>query len=321
MRRHPKSPIVTRADILGVDERLRDVTSVFNPGGIYHDGEAILILRVQNRARQTLLVKAISRDGISFLTDVKPITIKGMETFPHKIYHIYDPRVVKLDERFLITCAIDTNKGCRVGIFQSRDLDSMEYIGMLEDSDQRNGVLFPELIGGRYLMLSRPNERVGPDGVRSGDRIVCYSSQDLLSWKEEAEVLKGEPHYWDELIGSGPPPIKTPIGWLLIYHGVATHFGGGGIYQAGICLLDPSEPWKPVVRGPYNVLEPRELYETVGQVPNVVFPTAAFAMSDKPIDLDTRLHIYYGAADTCVGLAVSTPQDMLLYSGISLAFT
>jgi len=320
VKRHPSSPIIERKDILGIDPRLRDVSSVFNPGGIRHDGRTTLLLRVQNRARQTYMVKAISKDGVKFVTDVKPVQIKGFELFPHRPYHIYDPRIVRVGTRFLVTCAVDCEAGCRVAIFETRDFDELDYIGMLNDTDQRNGVLFPELFQDRYMMLSRPNERVGPDGVRSGDRIVCYSSADLLSWKEEGEVLKGQPHYWDELIGSGAPPLRTPIGWLLIYHGVATHFGGGGIYQAGVVLLDINEPWKVIVRGPYNVLEPRELYETTGQVPNVVFPSAAIPMTDKPVDLDTPIFVYYGAADTCVGLASSRIMDLLIYSGINIEF-
>lgn len=321
MKRHPLSPILTRKDILGIDSRLRDVSSVFNPGGIRWQGKTTLLLRVQNRARQTLLVKAISKDGLKFVTDVKPVSFHGVKGFADRIFHIYDPRIVRIGERFLVTCAMDTESGCRVGIFGSEDLEHLEFISLLSDADQRNGVLFPELIDGRYLMLSRPNEITGPDGVRSGDRIGCYSSADLYSWREEGELMKGQPHYWDELIGSGPPPIRTPIGWLHIYHGVATHFGGGGIYQAGLSLLDLKEPWKTIVRGPYNVLEPREPYETCGQVPNVVFPTAAIPMTDAEVDLDTPIYLYYGAADTCVGLAVSTIQDLLLYSGIELSFT
>ena len=80
--------------------------------------------------------------------------------------------------------------------------------------------------------------------------------------------MEGRFHYWDENIGAGPPPIKTEKGWLLIYHGITMHYQP--IYQAGVVLLDLNEPWRVISRGRYNVLEPREMWEMVGQVPNVV---------------------------------------------------
>lgn len=317
MKRDPASPVITRVHITSRDPRIIDPSSVFNPGGVFLGGQILLLLRVQNRGRQTFLLKASSKDGTDFDISDRPVVFSGLQRFPYQIYHIYDPRIVHLGGRFLVTAAMDTPQGCRVGIFESEDLQNLEYLGMMRDEPQRNGVLFPQLFEGYYLMLSRPNEHTGPDGVESGTRIVCYSSPDLVSWKEMGEVMQGRAYYWDELIGSGPPPIRTPLGWLHLYHGVATHFGGGGIYQAGVSLLDIDEPWKLIARGPYNVLEPREGYETCGQVPNVVFPTAAFAMAEDGIAGEyTPIFIYYGAADSCIGLAKSTLKDLLSHSGI-----
>ena len=94
-----------------------------------------------------------------------------------------------------------------------------------------------------------------------------------LHWEPVATLIEGRFHYWDEFIGSGPPPVKTRQGWLHIYHGVAGHFGSSNIYQAGVMLLDLQDPSKVLSRSWCNILEPREMYELTGQVPNVVFPS------------------------------------------------
>lgn len=319
MKRHPNSPIITRNHLCLDDPILQDVTSVFNPGAIYHKGQIFMLLRVQDRGRGTHLVRAISLDGVNFQIDTKAFPITGLEAFPYEIFHIYDPRIVHIEDCFYITCAVDCSAGCLLAIFKSSDFESMHYISTLNDAQHRNGVMFDQKINGRYWMLSRPNEHTGSDGVKSGTRILAYSSADLHLWEEEAMIMEGRFHFWDELIGSGPPPFKTPLGWMHIYHGVATHFGGGGIYQAGVCLLDSRNPSELIGRGYLNVLEPREIYECTGQVPNVVFPTACISNQLHPegvIDLDDTLFIYYGAADTCIGLAVTTPRELLEKSNI-----
>lgn len=320
MKRHPNSPILSRAHLCLDDPMLQDVTSVFNPGVIYHKGQIIALLRVQDRGRRTHLVKATSLDGVNFQIAKNTFPITGLEAFSQELFHIYDPRIVRLEDSFYISCAVDCTSGCLMAIFKSEDMESMHFIGTLNDAQHRNGVLFDQKIEGRYWMLSRPNEHTGPDGVKSGTRIFAYSSSDFRSWKEEAFIMEGRFHFWDELIGSGPPPILTPLGWLHIYHGVATHFGGSGIYQAGVCILDAKDPRKLLARGELNVLEPREIYECTGQVPNVVFPTACISNQAHPkalVGLDENLFIYYGAADTCIGLAISTPRELMEKSNIN----
>lgn len=312
MKRYAKNPILTRADIVSQDSRLQDVSSVFNPGGVAFHGKILLLLRVQNRARETFLLKAISKDGIRFQVSPKPVDVLHLERCPHRIYHIYDPRIspIGVDGWFNILCAMDTEAGCFLGFFRTEDFETIEFIGLASKADVRNGVLFPN----RNLRFERPNNYIGADGVKTGNTIICSRSEDFLNWQEVAPVFAGRPYYWDELIGSGPPPLKTRAGWLHIYHGVATHFGSANIYQVGVSLHDLSEPWHTVARGKYNILEPRESYEFCGQVPNVVFPTAAVpvvADAEGYIALDTPIHVYYGAADTCVCLAITTARELL----------
>jgi beta-1,4-mannooligosaccharide/beta-1,4-mannosyl-N-acetylglucosamine phosphorylase len=156
-------------------------------------------------------------------------------------------------------------------------------------------------------MLERPNDLDLPGGIGSGDSILLSASEDLTGWEKLHSVMCGRKRYWDELLGPGPPPIETSYGWLLIYHGVATHFMSSNIYQAGAVLLDIDEPWKVLARTKYNLLEPREDYELMGQVPNVVFPTGIIREKD---DSD-NIKIYYGAADTSICLAHASINGIL----------
>jgi predicted GH43/DUF377 family glycosyl hydrolase len=204
--------------------------------------------------------------------------------------------------------------GCALGLARTRDFEAYEFMGIVSEGDIRNGVLFPEKVGGRYLRLDRPNRTQTEGGPTSGSAIFLSESLDLLTWKPVREVMAGRFHYWDELIGAGPPPIKTRKGWLQIYHGVATHFASSNIYQAGVALLDLEDPGQVIRRSRCNILEPRELYELTGQVPNVVFPSGAIVEdvdAEGFADPESRVLVYYGAADTSVCVAYTTVNELL----------
>ncbi|MDZ4121341.1 MAG: hypothetical protein U1C33_02905, partial [Candidatus Cloacimonadaceae bacterium] len=196
----------------------------------------------------------------------------------------------------------------------------LHFQGLVSSADVRNGILFPQKFDDCYLRFERPNRTSLENGVKTGTSIVCSTSKDLFTWEEKAVVMQGRPHFWDELIGSGPPPIKTHAGWLHIYHGVATHFGSSNIYQAGVALHDLNEPWKVLARGKYNILEPRENYELCGQVPNVIFPTALWVhphnadnhiLKSDVATPESKVYLYYGAADTSVCMAETTIATLL----------
>lgn len=314
MNRCPRNPIITRADIPAIEPSLVDVSSVFNPGATRYDDRILLLLRVQNRGRETFLLPAVSSDGVAFEIQASPVRFEGIETVDRPIYHIYDPRITELDGVYYVTLAIDTDNGCRIGLAETTDFRRFVFLGVPLAGDARNGVLFPEKVGGKYLMLFRPNRTRLEGGVDTGDHIFLAESTDLRRWNEIGPVMKGRWHYWDELIGSGPPPVKTREGWLHIYHGVATHFAAANIYQAGVVLLDLEHPDRVIARSKYNILEPRRQYELTGQVPNVVFPTGLIVRDcdhDGFAEENSEALIYYGAADTCVGLVITTIRELL----------
>jgi beta-1,4-mannooligosaccharide/beta-1,4-mannosyl-N-acetylglucosamine phosphorylase len=314
MKRYLRNPLISRGEIPCFTPQLDDVSSVFNPGAARWGDQIVLLLRVQNRGRETYLLPAFSRNGIDFTISGEPIQFHGLEKLGCRAYHIYDPRITRIGGLFYITLAIDTDSGCRIGLAKTADFQQYEFLGVLLTGDARNAVLFPGKIGGEYAILYRPNRIRLDGGVASGSEMELALSSDLLHWTPSKIVMSGRYHYWDELIGSGPPPVKTGRGWLHIYHGVATHFGASNIYQAGAVLLDLNDPGKIIGRSKYNILEPRELYELTGQVPNVVFPTGLVPADrdrDAPLDDDAELLVYYGAADTCVGLATTTVRELL----------
>jgi len=312
MERYINNPVVTRIDIPEILPHLKNVTSVFNPGAIKFEDKILLMLRVQNRARETYFVMAESDDGINFQVEKKIIHWLGIEKVQETIFHIYDPRITKLEDEYYIMFAMDMDSGCHLGLGKTIDFKTFDFVGIVSNEDNRNGVLFPEKIDEKYLRLDRPNLVQLEDGPLTGSRIWLSQSDDLIEWKPVCQLIEGRNHYWDELIGAGPPPIKTTQGWLCVYHGIAMHYQP--IYQAGVMLLDLEDPSKIIARSRYNILEPRELYETVGQVPNVCFPTGIIVneIDEKCFALNrSKVFIYYGAADTSIGLAISTIDDLI----------
>jgi predicted GH43/DUF377 family glycosyl hydrolase len=273
LKRRPENPIITRKDIPSIPPHLIDISSVFNPGAIKFNDRYLLMLRIQSRSRETSLLMAESHNGVKFEISNKPVQLSGIEQIKETIYHVYDPRITEIDGIFYIMFAIDMDSGCQLGLAKTINFEDFEFMGIVSNEDTRNGVLFPEKVEEMYLRLDRPNRVKLQDGPLTGDTIFLSESSDLIHWNQVGEVMSGRPHYWDELVGSGPPPVKTHRGWLHIYHGIATHFASVNIYQAGVVLLDLKDPSIILARGRYNILEPRQIYETVGQVPNVVFTT------------------------------------------------
>ncbi len=314
MNRHTQNPILTRTDIPPIPPELVDVTSVFNPGAIKDGNTYRLMLRVQSRSRETFLVMAESIDGVRFKVENKIVHFKGIENVVGKVYHIYDARITKLQGRFYIMFAMDMQDGCQLGLGVTDDFKAFDFLGITSNEDIRNGVLFSEKIKGKYYRMDRPNKSRHSGGPTSGSTIWLSESENLLDWQPTAPLIDGRFHYWDEYIGSGPPPVKTRKGWLHVYHGVAGHFGSSNIYQGGVILLDLNNPAILLGRCRCNILEPREIWELAGQVPNVTFPSGIIVekLDNEGFALEnSEVKIYYGAADTSVGLLLTTISELI----------
>jgi beta-1,4-mannooligosaccharide/beta-1,4-mannosyl-N-acetylglucosamine phosphorylase len=310
LTRASSEPMLRPSDIPALRPDLEDVSGVFNPGAVRWKERDLLLLRVQTRGRTTVLVPAeLGAHGeISFGT---PLDFEDLNPPPA---HVYDPRLTVIEDELYAVMACDSDEGCHLLTARTKDLVDWEIVTLEAGVDQRNGVLFPERIGGLYHRLQRPNASTRSRGPATGSVITHSTSEDLLRWSAGRPVMEGRPRRWDEWIGSGPPPVKTTEGWLHLYHGVATHFASTNVYQAGVVLLDLEDPSRVLARGAFNILEPRTAWELAGQVPNVVFPSGMIVPHlDREgfASRDSEVRVYYGAADTCVGLARGTIGELI----------
>ncbi|MGQ9580907.1 MAG: glycoside hydrolase family 130 protein, partial [Armatimonadota bacterium] len=188
--------------------------------------------------------------------------------------------------------------GARLALAKTTDFKTFERIGLVSEPENKDGCLFPRKIKGRYARLDRPF------GGGTGNIWVSYSD-DLVNWGNSEVVMTTRPGYWDsDRIGASPPPIETEHGWLAIYHGVK-NTAAGPLYRMGAVLLDLENPAKVICRSSVPILTPREYYERVGDVGNVVF-SCGVVLED-----DGRLKIYYGAADTCICLGFAHVDELI----------
>ncbi len=193
----------------------------------------------------------------------------------------------------------------RTALAKVRGFEDFERLGVITPyhADERDVVLFPEKIRGKYAAIHRPSNWIGPGYPVERPSMWFAFLDDLPGRMYGHKVIMEPERPWEtKKIGAGPPPIRTDAGWLLIYHGVDPH----RVYRAGAALLDLEEPWKVIARTPEPILEPEEEYEKEGDVPNVVFPEGAAVIGDELI-------IFYGGADKVCCVA-SVRLDELINS-------
>ena len=230
--------------------------------------------------------------------DIRPETLKFSCDIPEVAEWVYgyDPRVVEIDGRYYVTWC-NGYHGPTIGVAWTDDFETFHQVENAFLPYNRNGVMFPKKIGGRFAMLSRPSDT----GHTAFGDIFYSESPDLEFWGHHRHVMAPAPFEvsaWQCMkIGAGPVPIETSEGWLLLYHGVLRSCNGY-VYAFGSALLDLEQPWKVIARSGQYLISPREYYELVGDVPSVTFPCAALH------DPETgRIAVYYGCADTVTGLA------------------
>jgi beta-1,4-mannooligosaccharide/beta-1,4-mannosyl-N-acetylglucosamine phosphorylase len=248
-----------------------------------------------------------SKDGINWELDPETIRFEGGDEEVGQWVYGYDPRVCKIEDKYYVTWC-NGYHGPTIGIAWTTDFKTFHQLENAFLPYNRNGVMFPRKINGKYAMLSRPSDT----GHTPFGDIFYSETPDLEYWGHHRFVM-GPSDFEDSAwqcckIGAGPIPIETSEGWLMIYHGVHRTCQGYN-YSFGAALLDLEQPWKVLARtGPY-LLHPETLYECTGDVPNVCFPCASL------YDPETRrIAVYYGAADTCVGLAFGYIDEIIEFT-------
>jgi predicted GH43/DUF377 family glycosyl hydrolase len=268
---------------------------------------------------------ASSTDGYSF---ARSNHIALEPTQDYEEYGIEDPRVVEIDNQVYITyvilsayvtdgatveastalaTTIDFLKYTRLGVITSKGSNNKDVVMFPEKmSQQQSSVLSLSSSNnadraGKYFFLHRPSSWIGSTYGVDKPSIWLGEGNALTNFEKHTLLLKPEED-WEELkVGAGPPPIKTRAGWLVIYHGVSRE----KVYSAGAALLDLHDPSKIIGRTKTPILEPKEPYEKLGDVNNVVFPTGACVVDND------KLFVYYGAADKVCCLATADLNYLL----------
>ncbi|MCC7493076.1 MAG: hypothetical protein IT204_12030 [Fimbriimonadaceae bacterium] len=330
--RHPANPIVWPGDLPW------RMAVTFNPGVIHDEGRFWLYERTAGSLYpfHCVIGLRVSDDGVHF----KPVGDQPVWT-PQQagsaVGSVQDPRVVRIDDRYLMTYAYrpfaynyhPTGRGVpdvttppypdfsgraednqtRSGIAVSTDRRHWEHLcwPTPAELDDRDVILFPERIGGRYALLRRPLQYVGPAYGTLQPGIWITFSDDLQRWDPPTLLIRPEFAWEDGRIGGSTPPLRTAAGWLVLYHGVeyADPATRRVIYRVGALLLDLEDPRVVRCRTPHFVMQPEAYYEQHGLfIPHVVFPTAN-------VVVDGRLYLYYGCCDTAIGLATVSLDELL----------
>jgi beta-1,4-mannooligosaccharide/beta-1,4-mannosyl-N-acetylglucosamine phosphorylase len=293
--RSARNPIIPR-DLIPTSN------SIFNSAVVPHQGAFAGVFRVDDQGRRMQLHAGRSEDGVDWRLDHERIAFECDDPEIGNFVYGYDPRVVWLEDRYYVTWC-NWFHGPTIGVGYTHDFETFHQLENAFLPFNRNGVLFPRKINGRYAMLSRPSDN---GHTPFGD--IFYSESPAMRFWGHHRYVFGTANGWQSTkVGAGPIPIETSEGWLLIYHGVLTSCNGF-VYSAGAALLDLDQPWRVIARARRYFLSPQAIYENVGDVPNVVFPCAALC------DAETgRLALYYGGADTVVALAFGYVQDVIDY--------
>jgi predicted GH43/DUF377 family glycosyl hydrolase len=222
---------------------------------------------------------ARSKDGHHFTIDDQPFIYPSTQ---YQIYGIEDPRITQIGDTYYIYFSAVSPLGIGDNLVSTKDFIHYEDHGLIFEPENKDIVIFPAKINGKYYALNRPSlKSIGePD-------IWISESNNLYFWGNHRHLLGVRANHWDAgRIGSGAVPFLTDEGWLEIYHGATTD----SRYCLGAILLDRNDPSKILARSDKPILEPEADYEKKGFFGDVVFTCGG-------IKKDNILRLYYGVAD------------------------
>ena len=301
--------------------------AALNPGAILHDGKVQLLYRACAETEKHLIYIGLaqSTDGFSFTRVSDEPVIAPSEQYDAGC--VEDARVVKLGDWFYVTYACRAwppglyfsgtmmpdpprqtaaflKDASRTALARSKDLRTFEKLGPItrEDVDDRDGILFPEKVGGKYVMLHRPQTWHHEIYDQEKPSIWMTFSDDLLHWEGEHLLAVPQQGWENAKIGGSTPPIRTDEGWLTLYHGVDDK----DVYRVGVMMLDLDDPRRVIARSPDFIMEPEAGFEQTGDVGNVVFPCGTVVLGDE-------LFVYYGGADSVCCVATFRFDQLVQY--------
>jgi len=292
LRRFEGNPVISIDDL---DFQCSDVRNA----GVTRLGEEVLLLVTVEHLSGVQHLHLARRDGHgAWQVEREPFLSPSEDPRyrQHESAGIMDARVTRLDGVYHIFYLAYGQHGYRLGLARTADFRSVERVGLVSEPDTKGGALFPCKIKGRYARLERPGE---------GRSIWVAYSDDLVHWGGAEQVISPRDGFWDcSWIGPGAPPLETERGWLAVYYG-AKATSAGPIYRLGAVILEREEPTAVVGRTNIPILSPRERYERIGDLSNIVFSTGAL------LDEDGALTVYYGAADSCICTGTATVEEVV----------
>ena len=303
MWRYGSNPIIGRYALSTSNSIFNSAVVPFKKGEYNFAG----VFRCDDTNRRMRLHVGFSRDGFKWDINEEDVKFSGADAEVANWVYGYDPRVCKIEDKYYVTWC-NGYHGPTIGVASTTDFETFHQEENAFLPYNRNGVMFPRKIDGRFAMLSRPSDT----GHTAFGDIFYSESPDLTFWGRHRHVMAPAPFEqsaWQCMkIGAGPIPIETSEGWLLIYHGVLRSCNGY-VYAFGSALLDLEQPWKVIARSGSYLISPREPYECMGDVPNVTFPCAALHDSETG-----RIAVYYGCADSVTGLAFGYIDEIVEFT-------
>jgi 4-O-beta-D-mannosyl-D-glucose phosphorylase len=307
------------------------INSAFNPGAIFFNGKYCLVVRVEGWDRKSFFAVAESPDGINnFRFRREPVLMP--ETDDPDV-NVYDMRLTLHEDGFIYGVFCTERKDpdappydlssaiAKAGIARTRDLTTWERLNDLKtvSAQQRNVVLHPEFIDGKYAFYTRPQDGFIDTGSGSGIGWGLSTSIENASIDDEIIIDERVYHTIKEAKnGQGPAPIKTDKGWLHLAHGVRGT-AAGLRYVLYLFMTELERPWiRTYAPGGYLIAPQDE--ERIGDVSNVVFANGWIKDPDGRVLIyyassDTRVHVAETDVDTLIDYAVNTPPDALTSAG------
>lgn len=285
--RHPQSPLLYPNPL-----HRWEAMNVFNCAVIQHNDLFHMHYRAQGVDFISHIGYAVSVDGLVWNRLENPVMSphQGREDYRG----VEDPRVTFLNDMFYMCYTAYGANGNFPMIARSQNLITWEDVAPLEKTENKDHVLFPEKINGRYAILHRRRPHIW----------IAYSD-DLITWTDHTIIMSPrQDNEWDsKSIGANGVPIKTPQGWLLFYHG----YGEAHIYRQSVALLDLNNPARVIHRPQTYFMEPEETWEIRGDVPNVIFSCSSNVVGDQ-------LYFYYAGADRMIGLATAPFAEVVEFA-------
>ena len=293
------------------------VNATMNSGAIKWNGKYLIIVRVEGNDRKSFFAIAESPNGIdNFRFWEYPIHLP--DTDPSET-NVYDIRLTAHEDGWIygIFCSesLDPNAApgdlssaiAKAGIVRTKDLKSWERLpNLISKSQQRNVVLHPEFVNGKYALYTRPQDNFIDAG--NGGGIGWALIDDVTHAEVKEEIIINHRHYHtikEVKNGEGPHPIKTPKGWLHLAHGVRA-CAAGLRYVLYLYMTSLEDPTKVIAEPGGFLLAPMG-EERIGDVSNVLFSNGWIA------DEDGTVYIYYASSDTRMHVAISTVDRLIDY--------